>query len=376
MIKFIFKKTTFFILKVVFLIFAIYCFLVLDNYSRFRTEYQVKNSNATKILLVWGKGLGESEQTHRFKIAARRLGIELKTVSEFGGYLDTFVPRRSVRAANAMQPDFVLTIERKIEPIPGFVNYLVLDQSQDYYLTMEIDNQLKFINPMHYTFDGLLPTFQQIDRLQKTYEMSGKKFHGFLWYPTLYQTDYVAQKPLRLFYPGGTLADETRSSKKYKRVFMLLDRTGYLDLFGSKEKWEHTPNSFRGMIPFDGISLIKEHNKAGVALVLHANDHLYGGLPTGRIFEAAAANTVIIADQNPFLMKHFANNILYVDTSEDFKQIFKQIDDHMQWIFSHPDQAQQMAQNCHQIFLQKFTLEAQLQQLIDLHKTREASHLL
>ena len=48
--------------------------------------------------------------------------------------------------------------------------------------------------------------------------------------------------------------------------------------------------------------------------------------------------------------------------------MFKQIDHHMKWIRSHPAEAQQMAENCHAINAQKFSLESQLQKLIAMHQ--------
>lgn len=337
----------------------------------FKQQYITFNNKSVKVLLVHGNGQGEREQVHRFRIAAKRLGLNLKVVSAALIKNDQYrcVANKELVAIGIMRPDLILTIERNIPVLPGAPNYLVLDQSKKKYLAKTINNNYTFIHPQHYNFTALLPTFPEIDLLQTVYEEHGNKFYGFRWYPTMYKTNYKPRTPKRLFYPGGTLTDATRSSDKYKKMFAMLDKQGYLDVYGPKDVWAHTPNSLHPPIPFDGISLIKINNKAGITLLLHAKDHFNGAVPTGRIFEATAANTVIISDRNPFIQQNFGDNVLYIDVEQSPENMFQQIDQHMQWIFAHPKQAKQMAQRCHDIFVEKFTLEAQLQQLLALHAT-------
>jgi len=360
-------------------------------------QYKAHKTHTPKILVVWGQGTGEQEQTHRFKIAAQHIGVDLEVVSDTDG------GKTAARAAKRVKPDLVLTIERDIPPVSGVPNYLVLDQSKLNYIVTDAEGYPTLVNPDHYLFTGLLPTFPEIDILKQAYERPPKafygfkwypnkfapkykmyseatnitvasdKFYGFNWYPTLYVTEYKAQVPTRLFYPGGVLTDNTRSAAKYKRFFAMLDKQGYLEVFGHEDRWQHTPNSLRGILPFNGISLIKVNNKFGATLILHARDHLYGDVPTGRIFEAAAANTVIISDRNKGIEQNFGDDILYIDIHESAEEVFRQIDGHMQWILAHPQQAMQMAQRCHDIFRQKFTLEAQLLNLIELNESRKQS---
>ena len=105
-----------------------------------------------------------------------------------------------------------------------------------------------------------------------------------------------------------------------------------------------------------------------MSLLLHHREHLAGGSPTNRIFEAAAANNVIISDAHPFIKQHFGDNVLYIDIDQNAESMFKQVDAHMQWILANPLQAQQKAANCNAIYKQKFILEKQLADLLDLHK--------
>ncbi len=333
----------------------------------FKRQYIVKDPGV-KMLLVWRRGIGERELGSRIVMVMQNLGVNVRFVSASRGdnFYDKFIVNKPELAAWAMQPDFILTIDREVPAILSAPNFLVLDQSMINYIANDASNNPKLLNPEHYNFAGLLPAFKEIDVLKRAYEANGKRYVGFNWRPTVHRTDFKAQLPQKLFYPGGDVSDDTRSKDKYREVFTQLDQTGYFEVYGTASRWLHTPKSFRGSIPFDGVSMLKINNKAGITLIFHARDHLYSGTPTGRIFEAAAANTVIISDRNQYVVDNFGDNVLYIDVEQDATKIFSQIDQHMQWIFTHPQQAQEMAEHCHQIFIQKFTLEKQMQRLLDI----------
>ncbi len=333
----------------------------------FKTQYSVHNSGV-KMLLVWRRGIGERELGSRIMMVMKNLDVNARFVCAFNGdtIYDKFIKDKPALAASVMKPDFILTIDRDVPALPFAPNFLVLDQSSNQYIIKNVSGKPQLIHKAHYEFAGLLPAFKEIDLLKEAYESTGRKYIGFNWRPTVHRTDFKAQLPQKLFYPGGDVSDNTRSANKYKEVFIKLDQTGYFEVYGSPERWSHTPKSFRGSIPFDGVSMLKINNKAGITLIFHAHDHLNSGTPTGRIFEAAGANTVIISDRNQFIVDNFGDNVLYIDVNKNSTEIFSQIDQHMQWIFANPEQAQQMAERCHDIFLEKFTLEEQMQRLLDI----------
>lgn len=352
-------------------VFSILCLLYLCAYSiakyKFIQRYVSNNSYKTKVLLVWGNGYGEQEQTHRFKIVGERLGLDLRVVSVKPKNLINacFLKDMANIAALTMQPDLILTIERNIPFLNSAPNYLVLDQSAEQYIR-KVNNGVRMRSSLaHYA--GLLPTFDDLDDLQTAFSQQGKIFNGFIWYPTVYRTNYVPQAAKKLFYPGGILRDVTRSSEKYTRLFKILDKSDYLAVYGLRSKWGHTPNSLLPPIEFDGVSLLEIQNAAGMSLILHDAEHLQGNVPSGRIFEAAAANTIIISDQHKFIMDNFGANVLYVDVNQNPEAIASQIQQHVDWIFMHPVAARKLAQNCHDIFIKKYTLEDQMQKLLELH---------
>jgi hypothetical protein len=338
----------------------------------YATQYSVAQaeSKQTRVLLAWARGTGEQETILRLQVAAQRLGVDLRVVTIHPRYyLRWFIKDPVNTAIKNFQPDFILSIQDWVNYYPGLPNYMTLTLGTDRYIANDANGVAQILKPELLQFDALLPTFRDIDKLREIYERSGKKFNGFPWYPSAYITNYTPAEPKKLFYSGGFRWDTTRSSAKYTEVFKKLDQTGYLIVSGPKRKWRHTPNSAIGFVKADGKSLMHETHKAGVALLLHHKEHIAGGAPTSRIFEAAAANVAIISDRHPFIMQHFGDNVLYIDIDEDAEIMYQQIDQHMRWLQANPDKAKQMAENCHKINNELFSLEMQLQKLLDMHRS-------
>lgn len=177
------------------------------------------------------------------------------------------------------------------------------------------------------------------------------------WYPTVAATNY-RPNPVNLMYCGDKYFENIRSElDKYKVLWKALDKTGYFFVYGTKHAWENL-TSYQGRLPADGKSFVDAINQHGIYLVLHDKKHLKEGVPSGRIFEGAAASAVIISDKHPFVKREFKDSVLYIDETRD--DLFEQIESHMNWIKENPEKAKSKAVKAHSIFLEKFTLEEQL----------------
>lgn len=173
----------------------------------------------------------------------------------------------------------------------------------------------------------------------------------------------------RLFYCGAPW--DVYRSYSLTKVYKFLDTTDYFDVYGSKH-WKESGiiNSYRGFIPFGEDAVFNTMKKEGVSLVFHSEEHFKNNAPTSRIFEAAAASNVIITDRLPFIVENFGNSVLYIDRYASPEKLSKQIDDYMKWILSHPKEAVRLAQRSHEIFIEKFTLERMMKNLIEFYQAR------
>src|SRR5699024_463960 len=124
--------------------------------------------------------------------------------------------------------------------------------------------------------------------------------------------------------------------------------------------------------PFDGFSILKEINQCGVCLVLSSDIHRRAGSATNRTYEACAAGAVIISDDNSFMLEHFGDAALFINYNKNNPEdTFRQIMEKYDWIVTHPDEALALAKRAQEIFLQKFTLDMQLNQIIEHHPVRK-----
>ncbi len=185
----------------------------------------------------------------------------------------------------------------------------------------------------------------------------------FPFYFSVPSTKFNDTPKTRLFF-GGCIWDKYRKSI-VRNLYELLDNTGYFDLYGVKN-WDG--NSYRGLIPFGEDTVLKIMEKCGVTLVIHSDNHFKNNIPTARIFEAAAASTVIISDRLPFIVENFGDSVLYIDRNKSPEEMFKQIDSHMQWILSHPREAVELARRSHETFIKKFSLDEIMKKVMESYK--------
>lgn len=171
----------------------------------------------------------------------------------------------------------------------------------------------------------------------------------------------------KLFYAGINWEALSGGKSRHQEVLKRLDKTGLLRIYG--------PTIFQGVrvwagyesyvreIPFDGVSMIDEISKAGVALVLSSQAHKESELMSNRLFESVAAGALVICDENPFAKRFFGDSLLYIDSRAPVEQMFTDITRHLDWVRAHPDQALAMSAKAQDIFRQKFTLIRNLSDL-------------
>ena len=171
----------------------------------------------------------------------------------------------------------------------------------------------------------------------------------------------------KLFYAGINWEAISGGKSRHGEVLKRLDKTGLLRIYG--------PTVFQGVrvwagydsyvreVPFDGVSMIDEISKAGIALVLSSPAHKESELMSNRLFESISAGALIICDENPFAKKFFGDSLLYIDSRTPIEQMHADITSHLEWARTHPDEALAMIASAQAIFREKFTLIRNLSDL-------------
>lgn len=331
-----------------------------------------------RIVILWS-GLGEYAWALRIKNSCERLGWECYISidpAEHSDY-DKLVAEKPSTADEIheliedVKPDCVISLKWDRIYTKDVPNYLaatgVFKAVANPFLFEEgkIDLDLSVDTPENLLrFDGFLLAVDG-EPLERFCHQNNKPFRSMRWLPSCGATEYRPIEPRTLFH-CGFLWDHKRSGKEYIEMYSLLDDAGYFDLYGPKEKWGCAKNSVRGMT-FDEEEFRSAMQRSGIVLILHTERNLNLGAPAARIFEAAAASCVVISDRNPFVEREFGDSVLYIDHELPGKELFQQIDNHVRWILQNREEAISMAKKAHAIFMEKFTLEQQLQELKLFH---------
>lgn len=307
-------------------------------------------ANLQMGLITSSSYVGDREVAWRIKIAGERLGWTIFMDESNGNQ----IVNQKLDLVICMLPDnqfFNLFCP----------NYLMVFHPFSY-----LDEQRRF-KPFYEKYDGYLLTINDRETLQSALELKNKEFHYIPFYPTVYSVPYqeLTLNDLVIMIPvwSNRLTDP-----KFKTLYKLLSQAGFAKFYGVNPNKDIVPENYMGAIPFDGISVIHVLQQHGIVLVFHSDIHNEECIPSARIFEAAAASTVIISDENPFVKKHFGDSVFYIDTSMSTESIFSQVQKHLKTIWQDPKRAQEMAKKAHQIFIDNFTMENQLLQLEELHQ--------
>ena len=304
----------------------------------------------------------EDECIARLKIAAQALGIECVEVYADGGLLSA--PTVRVSKANV---DFVIHL------------HYDTPKRYDAFSFVALWNPLKFYHEWGYertsrnltTHDDFISCSSDtaddhVARMVRTTSTHlPARFHlyhstaGIMHPPTLGDG--------KIFYSGINWEAISGGKSRHQDVLKRLDKTGLLRIYGPTiflgvRVWAGYESYVRE-VPFDGISMIDEISKAGVALVLSSQAHKDSELMSNRLFESVSAGALVICDENTFAKKFFGDSLLYIDSRSPVEQIHADITGHLEWLRAHPNQALAMIAKAQDIFRQQFTLIRNLSDL-------------
>jgi spore maturation protein CgeB len=341
--------------------------LVAEQIPNDHWDKQFENNSVKKqynIALLSEEG-GEWQYSYYLQEAAKNMGWEART------YYKSFVGRED--ELRNFKPDMIvvtsvgyeLFISPEFKDVKRYMFYTIAPEKPFHFNSVYLGKlRTKYMKKLA-MYNGYLITPSAVDVFKNAVEGFGKDFYGIQANPTVYNfgKNYVGAN--KIFY-GSFNADKLRKSQKYKDMLKILISENIIDLYGPKGAWAGFEKNWKGMVDTD--KLLSTMHSHGVTLVLHSKDHLRGGIPSGRIFEAASANTVIISDRNKFVEDNFGDSVLYVDISKSGEEMAKQISDHYNWIKNNPHEAKVLADKANKIFREKFSLERDLIRIAKMHE--------
>jgi hypothetical protein len=294
-----------------------------------------------------GQDVAETEFSRRIQEAARRLGWDAAEVGS-----STEIKR--------FKPDFVVALHFRTPKLTQYPTYGSMVTPPSFFA--DDDQFIKNI----LSYDTYLCSSEHIKSwLKDILYLTQKNYFFVPWYTTCQLVPYRAPQieVPRLFY-SGTNWDGPR----FGELFARLDTEQFLEIYGPKSAWTHIKHSYRGVLPFDGVTILNALNTAGVGLCLHRKEHCDAATPSSRIFEIAASGAVAICQEHPFIKNVFQDSVLYLECTDDAQRLTGQISGYMQWIAGNPEGALRLSRRAYDIFAQNYTLEKLLADLAPRHQ--------
>jgi hypothetical protein len=295
-----------------------------------------------------GQFVAETELSRRIALAASHIGwqaAEVHTASDIRSF----------------HPDFVIALHNNSPKLTEHPTYGCMWNPPSFFEGTE-----PFVQHV-LTYDSYLTSSSVLERwLHQLLYTTPKRYFTAPFYTSCPHTPFQPPKleQPRLMYLGSNW-DGTR----FQELFAGLDRQDFMEVYGNPDGWTHLQSTYKGPLPFDGASVLKTLNQAGVGLCLHRSEHRDAALPSMRIFEIVAAGAVAICSDHCFIRSAFGDTVLYINPDLPIPAQLQQITAHMQWIQAHPQTAIEMAAAAHEVFATHYTLEILLQGILPHHQS-------
>jgi len=295
----------------------------------------------------------ETELSKRICLAAENIGWQAVEVG-------------SAVEVKKFHPDFVIALHFKTPKLTGFPTYGCMWNPIDFIEANEIEIKKESVKRNILTYDGYLSSSSQMDTwLGDLLYDTNKKYFISPFYTSCHQSIY--QTPCldnsQLVYVGTNW-----DGSRFQELFQHLDTKEYMEIYGPSDAWRYLKKSYKGSIPFDGISVIKTLNKAGIGLCLHKEEHTRSAIPSMRIFEIVASGAIAICEEHPFIREAFGDSVFYIDSKLSASEKSNQISRYVRWIKINPQEALEMSASAYKIFTEKYSLETLLLSVVPYHQ--------
>lgn len=269
-----------------------------------------------------------------------------------------------------LQPKFNLSITHHVNVVPDVgYNIVYLNMPRSDFFNSDGSFQQRWSHLADYDAYADLYTLSNGHNklLQDIVNRNGKHQSIIPLYLSQLQTEY--KKPD--FYKAlvtGSLWGCSRGSLRVKLALEKLAEDNLLEAIGLPAELDYLGEHYKGRMEHYGnilSSIINQHQKYGISLIIHNQEHRLDGIPTSRISESISSSAIIISDRNRFLERYFSDAVLFVDVDQNEDEIYRQIKNHIEWIKSNPNQAEEITRKAFDIFNENFTIEKQMQNLFD-----------
>lgn len=274
----------------------------------------------------------EVEFIRRFSIAAERLGHKAYEVVTSDDIHDC-------------APDFVIATHEFSPKLTPFLTFGAMWSPPAFYAP-DPDRRRSILS-----YDGYLVGSPKVAQFLDDLEFStgiAKPRTDFRFLPTAPAAPFEprsASDPYELVYVGVHW-----DGGRHGNLFELLSKQSRIAFYGPPANWRAHPESYRGEVPYDGISMHRTLARHGIALCLHKTEHRAADTPSMRLFEAAAAGCLIVTDGIPFARETLGDSAFHIEIEgAPADRVAAHISGIVDWANRNPDLAGDMARRSHAI---------------------------
>lgn len=319
--------------------------------------------------------MAELETRIRFKYCVKKLGHEFIEIDMNGRDIDTGVHVENLNVDFIFSHDTAVCVEN---PLPDVFSLFAHWSPNGFLIPEDFSRYFVWMSKYDVVIGGY-----ESNKIKADVSNHPDAYPDYYNITSSISKDFVIspqkKNDLKLFYVGINLEKIQRGNTRYIKLLRYLDDLDCISIYGPNKTlnvsnlWEGFKN-YNGEIPFDGYSIVKKINEAGIALALNSPVHSVYGTVSNRVYEAAAAGAVIISDENEYVRKYFGDSVFYIDITKDEDEQIEDIKSILHYIKAHPQRAYKMAKKSQEIFIEKLSMDKQVEGLFDFVRTKKEQY--
>lgn len=173
----------------------------------------------------------------------------------------------------------------------------------------------------------------------------------------------VAAEASKVFYCGVNWERGVGKSGRAQGLLDVLQERGIADFYGPRKLEGIDPwagfKSYRGEIPFDGVSMFETMRQYGAVLAVSSPAHLKSRTASGRVFEGLVSGTPVISDRNPHVIEQFGD-LVYYFSGDSEQEKADSIQSALNQILANPDEANRRVRDAQKLIAEEYSFETKL----------------
>lgn len=292
--------------------------------------------------------LSSLERARRLQLAAQRCDIDVRLFA-YSEEVEKF------------EPDCVLSLSPQFSKLTRFPTYGVLDGTIQSFL------EVPRFHRNVLTYDAYATRSHALRNVVIDMAFGVRKLDVAVAYfgCSLPMTPYA--RP-RVTERRAVLRVTDTSFSSFASLIDLLVENKLVDLYGYAETdGEDSLDVRQSAKECDGHSYLSVYRRYGLGLCLDHGDEDDASLPDA-LLEIISSGAVAIVVRTPLIESAFGDTVLYVDPQLSVNEALGQIQQHIDWVQHHSEEAVRKSVQAHELFCEKFSLERLLPNLFELHE--------